>query len=120
MAKVYQEERGSTFESNGVFYDLNGILKDARHLPVNNIATSRLMWAIPKDLDTKRVEAADETIPVLVTLDKGRPLVVDGAHRTLKRYRLMLTPKSKFSATTPYRLVSHEIMKRHILSAVKK
>ncbi len=115
MAKLYQEELGSTFESDGVYYNLNGILKDARNLPVNNIATSRLMWAIPRDLDRKRVEAADDTIPVLVTLHKGRPLVVDGAHRTLKRYEKMLTPKSGFSATTPYRLVSSEIMKRHII-----
>lgn len=119
MSKIYQEENGSTFESDGVFYDLNGILMDARNLPVNNIATAKLMWCIPPTLDPKRVEAADETIPVLITLYKGKPLTVDGAHRVSKRRRLQLVPKSKFPATTPYRLVPAAMMQKHLIKKGK-
>lgn len=115
LKKVYQEGHGSTFESDGVLYDLNGIFKDAHNIPVNNIATAKLLWCIPKDLDPRRVEAADDTIPVLVTIYKGKPLTVDGAHRVTKRRMKQMVPKSKFPATTPYKLIPADVMKKHII-----
>ncbi len=119
LRKVYQEEHGSTFESDGTLYDLNGILRDAHNLPVNNIATVKLMWCIPKDLDPKRVAASDDTIPVLITFYKGKPLVVDGAHRVSKRRMQQLEPKSKAPITSPYRLVPADVMKKHIIKKGK-
>jgi hypothetical protein len=113
---VYQEEPGGTFEADGVLYDLNGILRDTARLPVNHIALSKVAWALnSRPLDPQRVEDADYSVPVLITLYagrnpkyKGKPLVVDGEHRCVKAIR-------DKRVTIGYRLVSEAIMKRHIV-----
>lgn len=114
--KVYQEEAGGTFEADGVRYDLNGILRDSARLPVNHIALAKLKWCLGSTtLKEERVEAADFMVPILITpymgkvlMNRGKPLVVDGEHRTTKAIR----HKRAFIA---YRLVPAEVMKRHIV-----
>lgn len=85
MNKPYQEE-DSFFTSNGIKYDLNIIFKAVHAAPSGKIEINKLKWifryAEPLNLD--RVEASDITIPILVTPERGRLIVVDGIHRLYK------------------------------------
>lgn len=112
--KVYQESPGSTFESNGKVYDLNGILRDTANLPVNNISPANLIWCCsPEKLDPKRVQAADTNVPILVTIERSQSVVVDGEHRVTKAYVL------EKRVVMPYRLVPAAIMKKHRIEVKK-
>lgn len=111
--KVYQEEGESIFESEGVKYDLNYILRNTNLIRPSQISPLRLQWCISKDLDPVRVEKADTDVPVLVTIDKGRLLVVDGEHRVSKALGKKLT-------VIPYILVPSETMRKAMIKKVKR
>lgn len=88
---AYQEENGSTFSSNGKVYDLNAIFKAVQHQPVLRINVAQLVWVLKhvqldKD-DGARIAQVDLSVPILVTLDEGKELVVDGLHRLVKAQR---------------------------------
>lgn len=101
----YQEEAGGTFESNGVLYDLNAILRATAHLPVLTIKVNRLKWVYDprQPVDQARVDRADLSAPCLVTSMNGRELVVDGFHRMVKALQTN-TP------TLDYRRVSPQVL----------
>ena len=83
---MYQEFEPSTFTHNGKQYDLNIVFKCVDKNKVTKVAVSEITWVLPYTVvDTNRVEKADLTIPILVTMDlKNRVTVIDGAHRLTK------------------------------------
>lgn len=111
--KPYQEEEGSTFESDGVQYDLNFLFRATAHLPILTIKVNRLKWIVDPHAkltaeDERRIEAADLDTPLLVLNENSREVTVDGYHRLIKAMRVN-------RPTLPYRRVSQELMKRAII-----
>ncbi len=107
---VYQE-KDSTFESDGVTYDLNYIFEAVQHEPIQHINISKLVWVLvfdTKPVNKARVDRADLNVPILVTKYIGNELTVDGAHRIRKAI------KEKVESL-PYRRVSAAIMKAAIV-----
>jgi hypothetical protein len=101
---AYQEDGNGTFESDGVHYDLNKILRMSSHQPVREIAVSEIDWVLPHCHPIpERVERADLRAPILVTTYRGRQLVVDGEHRLARAVRDGVKH-------LPYRRVSGEVM----------
>lgn len=100
----YREERGSTFESNGIRYDLNKIFELVEDEPVQQIDVSKLTWVLQyTDADPARVKQADLEAPILVTRYQGKELVVDGLHRLTKAVQ-------EHRKILPYRRVSESVM----------
>lgn len=105
---AYQEEN-STFESNGVYYDLNKILQAVADQPIEYIDVTKLKWVLEFDEPQQdRLDKADLATPILVTKYQGRELAVDGLHRIARAVR----DKVK---QLPYRRVSLDIMKDAIM-----
>ncbi len=96
----YREEE-SIFSSNGKKYDLNIIFAAVAKDPILSIPISRLVWVLDyvEVVDDPRIEAADISVPILVTFSRGKELVIDGLHRLLKAKDLNIK-------TLPYRRVS--------------
>lgn len=110
MTQGYREEKGGTFESNGVKYDLNYILAHVEKEPIQQIAVKELVWVIKYSgvLDEEKIERADLKAPLLVTKYRGLELAVDGIHRLVKAVR-------EGKKHLPYRRVSTDIMKGAIV-----
>lgn len=89
IIETYQEEDGSAFSSNGVSYDLNYLFVASQHLPVRNILVNDLRWVLNHEdvHDERRVAAADTSVPLLVTKEHNRIVVVDGFHRLVSAVR---------------------------------
>lgn len=107
QTQVYQEEAGGTFGSDGKAYDLNRIFRAVAKDPVLTIEVSKLVWVLSFDkteTNEKRDRQADLSAPLLVTLHKGKELVVDGGHRLRKAVKLGVK-------TLPYRRVSAQVLK---------
>ena len=83
---MYQESESSTFTHDGKKYDLNIVLQCVDNNKVTKVAVNDLTWVLPYTVvDINRVEKADLTVPILVTMDlKNRVTVIDGAHRLTK------------------------------------
>ena len=83
---MYQESEPSTFTHDGKEYDLNIVLQSVDNNKVTKVAVNDLTWVLPYTaVDINRVEKADLTVPILVTMDlKDRVTVIDGAHRLTK------------------------------------
>lgn len=113
--KVYQEGHGASFKTKDAIYDLNGIFSDTNLIPANNMPTATLMSSVPSDLTGPAVETVDETIPVLVAILNGKATIVDGRKRVAKRRILQMEKGSKFPATTPYKLIPAEVMKKCLI-----
>lgn len=107
MSTPYQEEEGGTFESNGIHYDLNKIFRAVAHLPVLTVKVNRLKWMVTPDvlkhIDQARVDRADLSAPLLITMYQGQFLAVDGLHRVVKAIQTN-TP------TLTYRRVPKEVL----------
>lgn len=115
----YTEEEGSTFESNGNFYDMNTILDLSRDIEdIEEFDVSTLEWVLDydkarlDDLKTaeERVDSADTSVPILIYLDQTQPeneewVVVDGIHRLAKA----IINNDK---TIPAKILTDEIMDR--------
>ena len=88
LFELYQEEKGSTFSDEDKNYDINKIFKLTEHAPTTFEKISELDWIIDhKPLsheDKERVNNADLSVPILITMKGTRVLVVDGYHRLLK------------------------------------
>jgi hypothetical protein len=112
--KIYQEEKGSTFTSDGTTFDLNYIFNAVHKQPIQHIHVSELEWLAEfgKDADPKRIEAADMNVPILVARYGDKELTVDGMHRLLKAIKNGVK-------TLPYRRVSKEVMKAAIVPTTK-
>lgn len=110
MTHGYREEKGGTFESNGVKHDLNYIFAHTEHEPVEYIEVRKLVWVLDENspYDPHRVKAADLTAPLLVVHWQGKELVVDGIHRLIKAVQ----EKVK---TLPYRRVSDRVMRESVV-----
>jgi hypothetical protein len=98
--KVYQEE-GSTFTHHGREYDLNKIFRLIGDLTPVKVSMKSLSWNLMKDLDRNRVNAADTSIPLIVSLEDGIYYVLDGNHRLVKLHEqhqnyvnVILVPKN--------------------------
>jgi len=78
-------EYDSTFTHNNNEYDLNTIFDiSENYLPVT-LKVSDLEWILEfTDIDNDRLEKADYTIPILVSILDGRFVVIDGIHRLKK------------------------------------
>ena len=83
---MYQESEPSTFTHDGKQYDLNTVFKCVDKNNVTKVAVSELVWVLPHTMiDEDRLKKVDLTIPILVTMDaKKRIVVIDGAHRLTK------------------------------------
>lgn len=106
---MYQE-KDSVFESNGATFDLNFLFRETEHLPIRTIKTADLAWvlAFVNDIDEARVQAADIRVPILVTNEGDKELVVDGLHRLVHAIRMKKT-------TLPYKRVSSELMHQALI-----
>lgn len=106
----YQEEEGSTFESNGRVYDLNFIFREVAHLPILTIKVNRLKWVVDpkKPMDQARIDAADLEAPCLVVYTGGQELLIDGEHRLLKALQ-------QHKPTLRYRRVSFQLLERALI-----
>jgi hypothetical protein len=92
MAKPYQEEKGGTFESEGVRYDLNLILRRTSGMATRSFKVSSLRWILKSEIlkseeDERRVDGADLGTPILVCRIGRQDVVVDGVHRLAKAVR---------------------------------
>lgn len=110
--KTYQEEGEGTFQSNGKYYDLNTIFKLTEHLDVETISIDKLIWILEfdkgdsdKKQELKRIKLADITVPILVTLENKREVVVDGIHRLRKGIELG-------EKQLPYKRVTEDMLKK--------
>lgn len=103
MTSYYQESESGRFTHNGKKYNLNAVLKLAHTKPTKHIALSKLTWILPycsEEIDgakrcrscrkgpvswhKERVDNADLSTPILVTLSDKRYVVLDGIHRLEK------------------------------------
>lgn len=87
MNHVYQEEGNSTFTHDGKLYDLNKLLQITESFTVHQVNVSSLTWIFKHGVpDDKRVEEADISVPILITLWNGKWTVIDGFHRLTRAY----------------------------------
>jgi hypothetical protein len=78
----YQEEKGSTFSHDGIEYDVNAIFDIENDLPLYEIDVNDLSWVLEYDTpDRNRVRAADDSVPILITIWEKKLTVLDGLHR---------------------------------------
>lgn len=88
LNEVYQEAGNSTFSQDSAVYDLNKLFAITDQYPVTQIAVAELAWILREaQPDPIRVNKANYTVPVLVTMWQGHAVVVDGLHRVAKAYR---------------------------------
>ena len=88
LNEVYQEAGNSTFSQDSAVYDLNKLFVLTDAYPVSQIAVAELAWILHEGApDPVRVNKADYTVPVLVTMWQGHAVVVDGLHRVAKAFR---------------------------------
>ncbi len=106
VAGVYREGGESVFASGGRRYRLDDILAQVETDPVRRFEVTALSWILETVYpDEGRVEAADVTVPILVTEEAGRWLVVDGLHRLARAVGLGLE-------TLPGRYVAPEVLEK--------
>lgn len=107
---LYLEEEGDSYQDGKDFYDLNTLFRGVQHQPVQQIAVNKLDWVINSGdrIDQERVNRADLTAPLLVTLKNGKEQVVDGFHRLNKA-------KQTGIKYLPFRRVSSELMAQALL-----
>lgn len=81
----HYHEYESTFTHNGNEYDLNTIFDiSENYLPVT-LKISDLEWVLEyADIYEDRLNKADYTIPILVSILDGQFVVIDGVHRLKK------------------------------------
>jgi len=78
-------------------------LKETNKDHILEIAVNEIVWVLQySTADKDRVSNADTNVPILVTLDNGKELVIDGLHRLRKAV-------NKNLKTLPYRRVSKEL-----------
>lgn len=78
-------EYKSTFTHNDISYDINTIFEISENYPVVDLEIKDLQWILEfTDIYQHRLEKADYTIPILVSILEGQFVVIDGVHR-LKR-----------------------------------
>lgn len=112
MNNIYQEEEGETFESDGVFYDLNKILLAVAQEPIKQIGVDKIKWVLRYTTpDQERVKKVDITTPILVTRYGSLGLVVDGLHRLQKAVNEKVRE-------LPFRRVSPEVMKAAVIRPI--
>lgn len=72
-----------TFRHDGQLYDLKALKTLAKDLPAQDYPVADLVWVLAhRRVDSHRRRKANMDKPLFVALDtKGRPTVVDGAHR---------------------------------------
>ena len=109
ISDIYQEHEQDTWSSNGVRYQVNKILRLAKHKDVVLVPTKQLEQQVEysmitidgckvcgscyeqaKDLSqaqkshAERVNQTDVNIPIILFCDHDRWIVVDGVHRLEK------------------------------------
>lgn len=82
---IYQEYE-STFSNNHRTYDLNKIFKFVHNKKTRLLDISKLKWMFKHidKLNKNRINKADINIPIIITKENDRYIVVDGMHRLQK------------------------------------
>jgi hypothetical protein len=106
VKNIYQESN-STFESNGITYDLNYFWKETHNDPVLQIDVNLIKWVLDYDKDNSkedkiRTDNTDLSAPLLITNDNNKELVIDGLHRLKKAISLNIK-------TLPYKRVNKKM-----------
>ncbi len=103
--EAYQEEDDSLFSHWGVKYNLNKVLELCEDIPPEKVDMSELKWCVDKNLDKKRVAAADTSHPLIALREDGIVYVCDGNHRLVKLFNEGAT-----SAMVIF--IDHDILKK--------
>jgi len=85
---VYSEGADSLLTHNGATYQLDKLFELTRDLPVVRFPLDKLKWNVDSGTpDPDRVDKADPSVPILVTHENGRDIILDGLHRSTKALR---------------------------------
>lgn len=105
--KVYREGDESTFTHMKKTYRVDELIEKTKDIPVTNIELSKLSWmVIGSHPEKDRVNAADTSVPVLVTEYRpGHFVTMDGFHRVAKAIK-------DGDKTIPMRLVSKDVINK--------
>ncbi len=105
LEKLAYSEYKSTFTHNGKEYDLNKIFERTKDLNSKKISLDKIKWILKYsgNLNKKRIEHADVSIPVLIYNMGDKKVVLDGAHRLANAF-------SKNLNEIPYKRVTKEML----------
>ncbi len=85
MDNFYQEEPDSTVTHNDNEYNLNKLFQLTHNKPIQYLNVDKLKWILKySDNDIERINKADYKYPLLVTVENGEYIVLDGLHRLQK------------------------------------
>lgn len=85
LALENYHEYKSTFTHHSQEYDLNYFLDRAQDLPERSLPLSKVEWIMQDSHpDPQRVAVADTSVPILVTIEDGLYIPIDGTHRIFK------------------------------------
>lgn len=108
---AYREGSSSTYTHNGKTRTVDSLIAIAAESPVTPVRVADLKWVMEyTDVDPKRVDAADLSVPVIVTkMADGRLVAVDGAHRLARAIR-------EGRSSIPMRFVKEADLDRQVVS----
>lgn len=86
--KPYQEYKTDTFTYWGVHYYINPIFTIAHDIEPTKVKMVKVKWNVKprSELDAKRLELADTSIPLIGIQEDGIIFILDGNHRIRKLY----------------------------------
>lgn len=84
--KMIYQEYESTFSNNHKTYDLNKIFKFVHSKKTKLLNISKLKWMFNHvdKLNKTRINKADISIPIIITKENDKYIIVDGMHRLQK------------------------------------
>jgi hypothetical protein len=112
QAPPYQETGTAIFTRNDVMYDVNRLLQLTAGTPLQTFKVDDLKWILehstPDEDNEPRVQSADLSAPILVTLINDKPHVVDGLHRLQKALQTG-TPELPGRLITPGQMAAAQL-----------